>query len=647
MKNTNLFTAWCILLFSVQLVNAQYNAQKKGDYYFGQFDYAKAIPEYQKMLKGNLNTGHAHRQLAECYLLLREFKKSIPHFQMIIDDERLPPDYYFKFAMALYANGERKQSAKWLKQYKKHNKNDSRLKRFLKNGNLASIVFNSRQRYEVEPVPFNSVQSDFGAYTKGVDLYFASSRTDRSNGDFYGWNDEPWLDLFVIREDDPLAEPKKLEGDVNTRFHESSLVFSTDYKNDTIIYFTRNNYFKKKKAYGSDMEINLKIFSAKKKGDEWKVHHSLPINSDYYSTGHPTLSPDRKRIYYTSDRPGGYGGTDIYYSVIHERGGIGKPINAGPIINTEGDEMFPFVNSENKLFFSSDGHVGYGQLDVYSTISDENGEVIDVINLGYPLNSSADDFAFYGHENGITGYVSSNREGGIGSDDIYRFKFTPALDMEGKVTDGINHQPLDSVRVKLFDQQTKTLVMETLTDTNGYYRLPIDRKSNYRIEASRKTHPTEILFFNTYDTPPQTKMMQKNIVLQPVLDLKLLANLNKIYFDFNKSTIRPDAAIELDKVVKLMMVTYPDMVIKLESHTDPIGSHAYNDALSEARARSTYEYLISKGVPAERIVSYKGFGKRMPLNECTDLNDCSEEALELNRRTEFPIIRIKKGVALK
>lgn len=644
MKTIKLGAFLLVLLGIAQLGQAQYNAQTKGDYYFGQFAYAKAIPEYEKMLEGNLNPEHAHRQLAECYLLIRDFKKSIPHFEMIIQDASLPTDYMFKFGMALYANGQKKESEKWLKLYKKYNKNDSRLKRFLKDGNMASVVFNSRQRYEVEPVAFNSEQSDFGAYTRGGDLFFASARKDEVDGGTYGWNDEPWLDLFVVREDDPISKPKKIKGNVNTKFHESNMVFSTDYKNDTIIYFTRNNYFKKEEAYGAENEINLKIYTAIQDDDEWKENRSVRINSDYYSTGHPSITKDRKRMYYTSDRPGGYGGTDIYYSEIHERGGIGTPINAGPIVNTEGNEMFPFINAENQLFFSSDGHVGFGQLDVFSTISNEKGEITDVINLGYPLNSSADDFGFYGHDNGITGYVSSNREGGVGSDDIYKFKFTPALDLEGIVTDGINDQPLDSVVVKLFDQNTKTLAMETMTDANGYYRLPINRKTNYRIEASRRTHPTETQFFNTYETSPKTKLLRRDIVLNPVLDLKLLANLNKIYFDFNKHDIRPDAARELDKVVKVMTKTYPDMIIKLEAHTDPVGSHGYNDDLSERRAKSTYEYLIANGVPVDHIVSYKGFGKRMPVNKCTSKQDCTPEELELNRRTEFPILQIKKGI---
>ena len=283
-------------------------------------------------------------------------------------------------------------------------------------------------------------------------------------------------------------------------------------------------------------------------------------------------------------------------------------------------------------------------VDVFSTISNEDGEIVDVINLGTPINSSSDDFGYYGLPNGIDGYVSSNREGGMGGDDIYKFKFTPALDVEGFVIDGVNEQPLDSVHIKLFDQKTNTLVAQTITDEKGYYRFPINRKTTYMIEAVRKTHPHKNIYFNTSGTPNVQKIVRQDIVLEPVLDLKLLADLNKIYFDFNKSDIRPDAALELDKVVRVMTKTYPDMIIKLEAHTDPVGSHNYNDGLSQRRAKSTYEYLIENGISEDRILSYKGFGKRMPINQCTSKKDCSPEELELNRRTEFPIAQIKKGV---
>ena len=645
MKNTKpLFLFLFFMAF--QLSFGQYGAQKKGDYFFSQFSYSKAIKEYEKMIKGDLNPSYAHQQLAECYLLMRDYKKSIPHFEAIINNAMLPTDYYFKYAMALYTDGQHKLSEKYLRKYKKYNKNDSRVKRFLKDGNLASVVFNSRQRFDLEPVPFNSPESDFGVFEREGMLYFASSRKDAVEGEVYGWNEEPWLDLFQVQEDNPMSIPRKIPGTVNTKFHESSLVFSTDYKNDTIVYFTRNNYYQKKEGYGALKEINLKIYSAIKQDGIWRENKSIRINSDYYSTGHPTVTPDRKRIYFTSDRPGGFGGTDIYYSIIHERGGIGTPINAGPEVNTEGNEMFPFINQEGRLFFSSDGHVGFGQLDVFSTVTNDEGEIIDVINLGTPINSSADDFAYYGSKDGVTGYISSNREGGKGGDDIYKFKFTPSLDIEGVVTDGINLRALDSVRIRLFDQTTGTLAAETTTDKNGYYKLPINRKTSYMIEAIRRTHPNENVFLNTYDVKNNVKIIRQDIVLEPILDLKLLANLNKIYFDFNKSNIRPDAAKELDKVIHVMVDMYPDMIIKLEAHTDPVGSNSYNDRLSHSRAKSTYEYLIANGVPKEHILSYKGYGKRKLINHCTGKKDCSPEELELNRRTEFPIIQIKKGKLL-
>ena len=639
----NVFILIGTLLISCATL-AQYGAQKRADYYFGQFSYAKAIPEYEKMIEGDFNSNYAHQRLAECYLLLRDFKSAIPHFERIIDLTTTPTDYYFKYAMALHSAGKSKEAEAWLKKYKKHNKNDSRVKRFLKDGNLASVVFNSRERYVLDPVAFNSTESDFGAYVKGEYLYFASSRQDMIEGDEYGWNEEPWLDLFKVKVDNPSSIPVPIEGNVNSKFHESSLIYTTDYKKDTVIYFTRNNYFKNKKSYSMDQYLNLKIYRAEANEDgEWIVNKSLPMNSDHYSTGHPYITPDGQRIYYTSDRPGGYGGTDIYYSEIHERGRIGKPINAGPIVNTEGNEMFPFVNKEGQLFFSSDGHVGYGQLDIYSTILGSNNEIKDVINLGRPVNSESDDFGFYAYEDGITGFISSNREGGKGGDDIYKFQFTPELAVEGYVTDGINNMPLDNVSITLRDQNNNELIGEAITDSNGYYRMYINRKRNYMIEAYRKTHPKKNVYFNSYDVPLASKLMRQDIVLQPIMDVKILADLNKIYFDFNKSYIRPDAAEELDKVVKLMTITYPDMVIKLESHTDPIGSHAYNDRLSEARAKSTYEYLIQNGVRKEQIVSYKGFGERRLVNECTSRKDCTDEELELNRRTEFPILQIKKG----
>ena len=656
MKKTYTFSVFLLIVLVCFNTNAQSNLKKDADELFYKFAYAKAIPQYEKLALKENHSNHAYKRLAECYLMLRDFEKALPYFDRFIGDDGIEPNYYFKYGMALKSAGKEKEAMKWLKRYKKLAKNDPRIKKYLQEGNFASVLFNSRDSYKLEPVEFNTKYNEFGTFFHDGMLYFSSSRIDEKSDDIYDWNNEAWLDIYFVEEGKKDAIPQKLTGEINSKYHESSLVFSTNHKNDTVIYFTRNNYFDNKEGFYTkkeDLRIeslnNLKIYRAENIDGDWKVTRNLKMNADHYSSGHPSVNTERTYLFFASDKPGGYGGTDIYYAKIHARGGIGQAINAGPVVNTAGNEMFPFINNEGQLFFSSDGHPGYGQMDVFATVLDSVGtyQFKDVINLGKPINSEKDDFGYFAHENGIDGYVSSNREGGAGGDDIYRFKFYPSLHVEGIVTDAINLQPLDSVKISLFDQRSKELVAETYTDAAGNYEIFIDRKRNYMIEAARITHPKKNVFFNTHETPRAERVVSQNISLDPVLDVKVLAGLNKIYFDFNKHNIRPDAAVELDKVVKLMTETYPDMIIKLESHTDPVGSHAYNDRLSENRAKSTYEYLIANGVPKHHIISYKGYGERKPVNDCKTKTDCPPEELELNRRTEFPIIQIKGTAVAK
>ncbi|UOY07491.1 OmpA family protein [Muricauda sp. SCSIO 64092] len=656
MRSKPLFVITCVVLLATSFLTAQSVAQKKADIMFSKFSYAKAIPLYEEMLVKDDNAFHALQRLAESYLLLRDFEKSIPYFERFIESRETPSNYYFKYGMALKSIGKEKEALHWLKRYKKLNKNDKRVKQFLKDGNLASVVFNSRERYEVEPVHFNSEYNDFGAIEFNGRIYFSSSRSTKEKANLYEWDNQPWLDIYYIEEDNDAFSGRMsdfgvmpFDDAINSEYHESSLAFSTDYKNDTIIYFTRNNYFQNKTGFYEikhkeeklvEKRNNLKIYKAEKVDGNWEVTRNLKLNADHYSTGHPSVNPNRTKLYFASDRPGGYGGTDIYYCDIHPRGGVGKAVNAGPIVNTAGNEMFPFVNNEGKLFFSSDGHVGFGQLDVFATVTNEEDAIVDIINLGKPINSEKDDFAFYSNEDGTKGYISSNRKGGKGGDDIYRFDFTPSLYLEGYVYDAVNDLPLDSVLIQLTKDNGDTFIKETTTDKNGYYRMFVNRNMDYTLSLTRRTHPNKMVDLSTFNLPRTQKKVVRDIYMEPVMDVKVLAGLNKIYFDFDKSNIRPDAARELDKVVNLMLVTYPYMTIKLEAHTDPVGSHQYNDKLSEARAKSTYDYLIKNGISKERILSYKGFGKRRPVNNCKTKWDCPAKVLELNRRTEFPIINI-------
>lgn len=642
-KRNHRYALLAILVWMPLCMLAQSNVQRRADYFFNQFSFGKAIGYYEEMVDLDYNVKHAHKRLADCYLAIRDYASALPHLESFVEDEGVEEDYYLKYALALRSAGRSEESTPWFKKYKKLNKNDKRVDRFLEDASMANIAFNSRERFEVELANFNSEYSDFGTYVFRDTIYFASSReVPGEEVSRYGWNDEPWLDIYYVEESGNNTEVKRLPGNINSKYHDSNVSFTMDYKKDTVIFFTRNNYFQNKEVFDENKQNNLKIFKAERAKDgSWNVTRELTLNSDEYSTAHPFIAPGSKRLYFSSDRPGGYGGSDIYYSEILSRGGLSYPVNAGPVVNTEGNEMFPFVNAEGKLFFASDGHLGYGLLDIFATINSDNMEFVDVINLGKPLNSPADDFAFFADDEGINGYITSNRKGGPGGDDIYKFIYTPSLAVEGVVFDEVNGKRLDGVEVTLVNKNTGEEVSQATTGKTGYFIMYIDRQQEYRLVARRNTHPTRTADFSTMKTKRKERLIRQDINMNPILDVKLLADVKKIYFDFDKSDIRPDAAIELDKVVKLMTETYPNMVIRLEAHTDPVGSHEYNDKLSQRRATSTYWYLISKGVPKERILSYKGFGKRRPVNNCTGPENCTQEELELNRRTEFPIVRIR------
>jgi outer membrane protein OmpA-like peptidoglycan-associated protein len=300
----------------------------------------------------------------------------------------------------------------------------------------------------------------------------------------------------------------------------------------------------------------------------------------------------------------------------------------------------PFINNEGSLFFSSDGHVGLGLLDIFGTVANEDGDIVDVINLGVPVNSSKDDFSFTMNEDGLTGYFASNRAGGMGDDDIYAYNRVPLLNVEGTVTDIVNKKPVPNAIITLLDGDGKQIAyMET--DEEGYFEINIDRNVDYKITASQKKYEDDVKNFTSKGIEDSVTTITVNLELTPVQDVVTLADLGIIYFDFDKFNIRPDAAKELDKIVKLMNEDYPGMVIRIESHTDSRGTLTYNDKLSIDRANSTYEYLINNGVDPSRITAHEGFGERRLTNGCEDGERCEEAKHQLNRRTEFIIIKMQ------
>ncbi len=631
----------CIVLTVNLTAFAQYGKQKRADTLFNKFSFVKAANVYLELIENEYNADYATRRLADCYAYLRDPQNAAKYYKKAVAQEKVPIEYYYNYAQALRGTEDYKESRVWMKRFKDSG-GVANTNQFVKDGDFISSVFNAKQQYFLSKVDFNSEFSDFGAYEHDGKVYFTSSRDEGvAIKRLYGWNEQPFLDVYVFDEtvkgEGEVTVKDKVKGDINSIYHDGPLAITSDGKT---MYFSRNNFNKNVQGKDDKGISNLKIYKATINDSLWKDIEDLHFNSDDYSVGHPALNSDGTKLYFASDMPGGFGGSDIYYADINEDGTLGVPQNLGDVVNTEDNELFPNLNNENSLFFSSDGHLGLGLLDVFGTIQDENGKIVGVINLGVPINSSKDDFSFFMKEDGLTGYFASNRKGGMGDDDIYAYNRVPLLNVEGIVSDAINNKPIPNAIITLYDGDNKQIAfMET--DEDGYYEINIDRDTDYKIVGSQKKYVDDSKVFTSKNIETKITTITADLVLTPVRDVVILADLETIYFDFDKHNIRPDAALELDKIVKLMNETYPGMVIRIESHTDSRGTPTYNDKLSIDRANSTYEYIISQGVDASRITEHQGFGESRLTNGCDGSVNCEENNHQLNRRTQFIVIKMQ------
>lgn len=625
-----------IFLTSITLY-AQSGKIHHGDKLYNKFSYVKAIEFYQAAHDKNPNNIYVNKQLGDCYMLLRQPQHATKYYKRVVKSKETDPKYYYAYAQALRASGDYKKSEKWMRKFKATGVIDSRVDQFFNDLDFIDVIQKRKKRYTVANSPLNTANSDYGAINYKGHTYFVSAREDEdaSVKRVYNWNNQPFLDIFKVNDSSNLVT--RMEEGVNTKFHEGAACFTPDGK---YMFFTRNNYFNKNEIKDENNVNNLKIFKAEWVDGQWKNSTPLFFSSDSYSVGHPSISADGKKLFFTSDMPGGFGGTDIYVSEIHERGGVRKPMNLGPIINTEGNEMFPYYNSaEQKLYFSSEGHLGLGQLDIF--VAEHNDDTYkNVSNLGEPINSNRDDFAFNINESGSEGYLASNRDGGVGDDDIYTFTRAIDFTLKGIIIDKITQEPLENAKIILSNSKGE-IVFEITTGMDGYYEKIIERDHNYQLNGDKPKFENTIKAFSSYNQESYTEMVV-NLELEPLKDMNILADLSTdiIYFDFDKSDIREDAKPELNKIIAVMN-KYKDMVIHIESHTDSRGTAKYNERLSSRRAISTYNYFIEQNIAPERITSHKGYGEYKLTNDCGDGVKCSDDEHQANRRTEFVIEKLK------
>ncbi|GAB3992719.1 hypothetical protein GCM10028807_26210 [Spirosoma daeguense] len=765
---------------------------KQGDRQFDQLAYAKAVELYEKALSSSEKSNEAElkdakAKLGYSYQQLRDTQNAERIYRDLIGDGSLSNDYakcYLYYAQVLASNGKYREAQTAYEKYGKIQESDKRSPSFTKLYKDVSALTRNAGSYKVEYLKMNTKKAEFSPMFYRDGLVFVSTGHG-GNGvkRVFKWNNSPFLDLYylpdlssirvdkasslggssasvkqkrtqLIRplgsddftaptandtktvgfyggynmtmgyEDAPLSDSDQFSRTLNTKYHEGPLTFTKD---GSRVVFTRNNFNEGHFRKSIDGINKLKLYTATQTNGYWSKAEELPFNSDEFSTGHPALSKDDQLLYFASDRPGGYGGTDIYVS-RWTNGKWGEPINLGKEVNTKGNEMFPFVDEKGNLYFSSDGHPGLGDLDMfYAQIVSDGKEGKMVRNLGEPLNSPKDDFGIVTDGDRKTGFFSSNRKNGGADDDLYRFaregSLYPCRQLTLSVFDAESREPLANASVAL-DNAASDGQKQLKTDAEGLVRVCIDADSEVKFQASQTGYQDNKLGFSTKDlsddqpsrleiplvklapAKPATITIRGRITTQtdkkPIAGVKVVIvsecdgtsqdtltgedgsyvfvvkagcdysleamkdnmgtsgsrvskegvgttdlamfkkgdviQIDNIYYDLNKAAIRPDAAVELDKVVALLK-KYPAMTIEMRSHTDSRSSAKYNTTLSGNRARAAVTYLKSKGVAPKRMVA-KGYGESLPLNKCKDGVKCSEEEYQQNRRTEIKILKM-------
>ena len=624
-----IYILFLFIAFSTNFVNAQNNKTKKADDLYARLAYTDAAQEYHKLLeKGNADR-YVFEQLGNCYYFINDTKNSETYYKRVVKSKNPKAETVYNYAQSLKANGKYGDYNTWMKKFAEMEPSDSRAIEFMKNPDYIPAMLDQKQKFKLTNLEeINTKYSEFGGMVVNKEFYFTSARNTKRKK--YGWNEQPFLDIYsadVV--DQTVKNPTLVGGDISSRYHEGNVAITADGKR---MYFDSNDFLKGKYEKSEEGINQINLYYAELIDGQWKNVKSASFNSKEFSAGHPALSPDGKTLYFASDMPGGIGMSDIYMAPVNEDGSLGAPTALGKNINTEGKEVFPFVDSNGTLFFSSDGHLGLGGLDVF--YAEANGSGFEKVrSMGVGINSSSDDFAVKYNLEKEEGYISSNRDGGAGSDDIYSFKqLAPLCDVAVtvQVLNDYTNEPLAGARVDVLDDQDNVLSSKT-TDADGNATFILECEKENQILAFMENFDSNGITLTTQ----KEEKIEATIKLQPIeaiiADNKVA--LDPILFDFDKHNIKSQAAFELDNLVTLMK-KYPTMIVKVESHTDNRGTADYNMTLSNKRAQSTVQYVISKGIDKNRI-SGEGFGKSKPIEKCS--GNCTEKQYAKNRRSEFII----------
>ena len=591
---------------------------------YAQFAYAPAAQDYEYVLRKNQDP-LAIKNVADCYRQMGNSVKTEFWYSKVIQLPGARPEYYLYLAEAMIKNGKCNEARKPLSDYLVFNRNDIRAQHILESCDSLQNFIRDTTLFTVSVLKFNTPGENYlspAFYRAGIvflsDHYSRGLTRTLSDG-----TGRRYLDIFYAKKTERgnWLEPEPLRGDVNGRFNEGPVVFSS---NDSILYFTRNNYLSNTIGKNKDNVNVLKLFEARFVDGDWMINDELKIGNGDYSIAHPALSNDGNKLYFASDMPWGYGGTDIYYCV-RENGVWSQPMNMGPKINTEGNEAFPFIWKDSTIYFSSDGQKGMGGFDVYESIY-RKGDWQAPLNLGVPVNSNTDDFSFIMDETGLAGYFSSSR-GGL-NDKIYSF-VRSAPQLSAKLTLRNDKAPVIGAYVKLVSEDK--ILDSQFTDANGIVSFKLDQGKEYKLCVSHREFFTQLLSLSTINA-------RYSETLSPVVSLQRI-ELNKsqiidsIMFKKKDWQLKLESAKALDQLTTLLKDN-PQMRVEIGSYTDTRGSDADNLELTQRRAELVMQYLIRNGISAKRLSAH-GYGESRLRNKCVNGILCIEEEHEANNRIEI------------
>ena len=633
------------LLCNTLNAQEQPGLRERADQLYTAYKYAQAVPIYLKLADSKKPQLKDLEKLANSYAMMNDYEAAENWYARVIQYSESKAENLMHYGQVLQSNTKYGKAKEIFMRYAQQSGDSKRVANWIAGCDSSLVWMANPTGHKITNASLiNTAVSEFGTFPIGNKIFYTAEQDSITSKKLSGRTGKPYLRIFTVNPDasQSLSLPLLNQEAYNTGdYHVGPLISNKagDMRFITRTYGGKNGEVdKENKIKYITHNLELIIYTAAKGG--W-VATPFPYNNvKEYSVGHAALSVDEKTLYFVSDMPGGSGGTDLWYSELQADGKWGTPQNAGSIINSPGNEMFPGIDNDGTLYYSSNGFPGMGGLDIFSA-KGSKANWSKPINLRYPLNSGGDDFAFVNIEtttDNTRGYLSSNRSGGKGSDDIYSFsnmRKKLILVLTGNVINKRTEKPLTDAIVSLYTNG-RQIVGKQNSNKDGAFLFELAPNTDYTVLAQKETFYSDSVQIGSTSLKNQDTV-KVFLALEPLLEIGKSILIKNIHYDFDKDNIRKDAARILDELVRVMRDN-PTLEIEFGSHTDSRGADAYNLDLSTRRARSVVNYLVSRGIERSRMKA-KGYGETQLVNRCSNGVQCSPAEHQANRRTEFKITK--------